>query len=59
MPGIEHAISISGVSPLDNNATLSNAGLVYFTLTDWSVRGKGQDFAQSTEAEHRMARFRE
>ncbi len=45
IPGIDHIISIDGISPLDGNATLSNASLIYLTLKDWSVRGKnhGQD----------------
>jgi HAE1 family hydrophobic/amphiphilic exporter-1 len=43
IPGVAHAISIGGISPLDGNATLSNAGLVYLTLHDWKERGKGQD----------------
>ena len=43
IPGVAHVISIGGVSPLDNNATLSSAGLVYLTLNDWSTRGAGQD----------------
>jgi hydrophobic/amphiphilic exporter-1 (mainly G- bacteria), HAE1 family len=40
-PGVDHAVAISGVSPLDNNASLQNAGAVYVTLKDWSQRGKG------------------
>ncbi|BEV71119.1 multidrug efflux RND transporter permease subunit [Paludibacterium sp. THUN1379] len=40
IPGIKHAITIGGVSPLDGNASLANAGLVYLTLTDWAERGK-------------------
>jgi len=43
VPGVAHVITIGGVSPLDNNATVSNAGLVYVTLKDWSVRGAGED----------------
>jgi HAE1 family hydrophobic/amphiphilic exporter-1 len=42
VPGIEHAISIGGVSPLDNNASLASAGIVYLMLKDWSLRGKEQ-----------------
>jgi len=41
-PGVDQAIAISGVSPLDNNATLASAGAVYVVLKDWSVRGKGE-----------------
>jgi len=40
-PGVENAIQISGMSVLDNNATLANAGAIYVILKDWSVRGKG------------------
>jgi HAE1 family hydrophobic/amphiphilic exporter-1 len=34
-------IQISGISALDNNATLANAGVAYVVLKDWAVRGKG------------------
>jgi HAE1 family hydrophobic/amphiphilic exporter-1 len=40
-PGVDHAVAISGISPLDNSASLQNAGAVYVTLKDWSQRGKG------------------
>ncbi len=45
LPGVNHAIAIGGGSPLDGNAPLPNAGLVYFVLKDWAERGKspGQD----------------
>jgi HAE1 family hydrophobic/amphiphilic exporter-1 len=45
VPGVEHAISIGGVSALDGNASLANAGVVYLTLKDWDerYRNKGQD----------------
>jgi HAE1 family hydrophobic/amphiphilic exporter-1 len=48
-PGVAHAISFSGVSPLDgdsmlsSNSTLSNAGLTYLVLKDWHDRGNGED----------------
>ena len=45
VPGVERVITIAGTSPLDNSATLSNAGVAYIMLKDWSVRGKGQDLA--------------
>ena len=41
-PGVEKVITIAGVSPLDNNASLSNAGVAYIILKDWDVRGKKQ-----------------
>jgi len=43
VPGVDKTIVIGGVSPLDNNASLSNAGIVYVMLKDWSERGKGED----------------
>jgi HAE1 family hydrophobic/amphiphilic exporter-1 len=43
VPGVERVITIAGVSPLDGNATLANAGVAYIMLKDWSERGKGQD----------------
>jgi HAE1 family hydrophobic/amphiphilic exporter-1 len=44
-PGVDHAIAIAGVSLLDNNADVANAGAVYVVLKPWSERGKapGQD----------------
>lgn len=39
-PGVENVISISGISVLDNNATLPNAGVAYVMLKDWGVRDK-------------------
>ena len=45
VPGVEHAITVGGVSPLDGNASLANAGVIYLTLKDWDerYRNKGQD----------------
>ncbi len=42
-PGVAHAISIGGVSPLDNNASLANSGAIYVMFKDWSERGKGEN----------------
>ena len=42
-PGVARAVTIAGVSPLDNSATLSSAGVAYIILKDWSERGKGED----------------
>ena len=43
--GVDHAVAISGISPLDNSASLQNAGAVYVILKDWSERkpGSGAD----------------
>ena len=45
VPGVDQVISISGISVLDNSATLSNAGVAYVILKDWSLRkpGSGAD----------------
>ena len=45
VPGIERVVAISGVSPLDDNASLSSAGAAYVILKSWDERGKvkGQD----------------
>jgi HAE1 family hydrophobic/amphiphilic exporter-1 len=37
-PSVEQVIAIAGVSALDNNATLANAGVAYVMFKDWSVR---------------------
>src|SRR3984885_9445776 len=37
-PSVAQVIAISGVSALDNNATLANAGVAYVVLKDWSER---------------------
>jgi hydrophobic/amphiphilic exporter-1 (mainly G- bacteria), HAE1 family len=42
-PGVEHVVGISGVSALDNNASLANAGVAYIVLKHWAQRGAGQD----------------
>ncbi|AYG60659.1 efflux RND transporter permease subunit [Rhizobium jaguaris] len=44
-PGVEQVLTISGISILDNSASLPNAGVAYVVLKDWGTRGKekGQD----------------
>ena len=42
-PGVDHIVTIGGVSVLDNNASLANAAVAYVILKDWGVRGKGED----------------
>src|SRR4029077_18312321 len=34
-PAVDRTISIGGLSPLDNNASLSSAGIVYLMFKDW------------------------
>ena len=40
-PGVDSVVAISGLSVLDNSATLPNAGVAYVVLKDWAQRGKG------------------
>ena len=39
-PGVDQVIEISGISVLDNNASLANGGAVYVVLKDWALRLK-------------------
>ena len=45
VPGVEHVVTVSGISILDNRASLANAGVAFVVLKDWDVRLKeqGQD----------------
>jgi hydrophobic/amphiphilic exporter-1 (mainly G- bacteria), HAE1 family len=45
VPGVDHVVTISGVSILDNLASLANAGAAFVVLDDWDARLKqqGQD----------------
>ncbi|MGB6535716.1 MAG: efflux RND transporter permease subunit [Xanthobacteraceae bacterium] len=35
---VDQVVTVAGVSPLDNNATLANAGVAYVVLKPWSKR---------------------
>jgi HAE1 family hydrophobic/amphiphilic exporter-1 len=39
-PGVREVVTIAGVSPLDNNASLSSSGVAYVILKDWAERGR-------------------
>ncbi|HEX9559195.1 MAG TPA: efflux RND transporter permease subunit, partial [Reyranella sp.] len=39
-PGVQQVVAISGLSVLDNNSALANAGVAYVILKDWGVREK-------------------
>ncbi|HAT8621912.1 TPA: multidrug efflux RND transporter permease subunit [Legionella pneumophila] len=41
--GVDNVISIDGISLLDNNSLLPNAGVIYVIFKDWSVRGKSEN----------------
>ena len=43
LDGVANVIAIDGISLLDNNANLANAGVLYVIFKDWSVRGKTAD----------------
>ncbi|GEP05337.1 efflux RND transporter permease subunit [Methylobacterium oxalidis] len=45
VPGVDQVLTISGISVLDSNASLPNAGVAYVILKDWDAREKatGQD----------------
>jgi HAE1 family hydrophobic/amphiphilic exporter-1 len=45
VPGVQQVVTIAGMSLLDNNAALANAGVAYVVLDDWGARGKaaGED----------------
>ena len=45
VPGVEHVVTVSGISILDNRASLANAGVAFVVLKDWDERlkEKGQD----------------
>jgi HAE1 family hydrophobic/amphiphilic exporter-1 len=42
-PGVDQVLTISGISILDNSASLPNAGVAYVVLKDWDVRGKEKE----------------
>ncbi|HAU1603657.1 TPA: multidrug efflux RND transporter permease subunit [Legionella pneumophila] len=41
--GVDNVIAIDGISLLDNNSLLPNAGVIYVIFKDWSVRGKSEN----------------
>ncbi len=45
VPGVATVLGITGISALDNNATLANGGVIYVPFKSWDERGKqkGQD----------------
>jgi HAE1 family hydrophobic/amphiphilic exporter-1 len=59
-PAVEHTIAIGGLSPLDANASLANAGIVYLMLKDWSKRPKGEDLRSIyNELSARLANYQD
>jgi hydrophobic/amphiphilic exporter-1 (mainly G- bacteria), HAE1 family len=48
VPGVDHVVTVSGVSIFDNRASLANAGVAFVILKDWGVRLKEQGQDQFT-----------
>jgi len=55
VPGVAHTIEIGGISPIDNNAALANAGIVYVMLEPWGVRGKKEGLLPMYDSVNRAA----
>ncbi|MFZ4777350.1 MAG: efflux RND transporter permease subunit [Terrimicrobiaceae bacterium] len=49
VPGVAHTIQIGGVSPIDNNSALANAGIIYAMLKPWGERGKSENLRSMYE----------
>jgi HAE1 family hydrophobic/amphiphilic exporter-1 len=43
IPGVDHVVAISGISLLDNLASLTNAGVAFVILNGWDARLKEKD----------------
>jgi HAE1 family hydrophobic/amphiphilic exporter-1 len=56
IPGVAHTISIGGISPIDSNAALANAGIVYVMLEPWAERGKKEGLLPMYDAVNQAAR---
>ena len=56
VPGVAHVIQIGGISPIDNNASLANAGVLYVMLKPWNVRGKKEGLLPTYQAINQAAR---
>jgi HAE1 family hydrophobic/amphiphilic exporter-1 len=51
VPGVDHVVTVSGISILDNFATLANAGVAFVVLNDWNdrLKQKGQNLGSITQ----------
>ena len=54
-PGVRTVVTIGGMSVLDNNAALANAGVAYVVMDDWSLRGKNKGQDLRSIAQHLLA----
>lgn len=55
VPGVRDVIAIDGISMLDSNASLANAGVVYVMFKDWSERGRKQGLLPMYKAFNQLA----
>ncbi len=55
VPGVANQITISGVSLLDNSASLANAGVIYVILKPWGVRGSKESLLPLYEKFNKIA----
>ncbi len=55
VPGVSSAIAISGVSLLDNSASLANAGVLYVMLNPWGERGSKEGLLPMYKALTKLA----
>lgn len=55
LDGVANVIAIDGVSLLDNNTSLANAGVLYVMFKDWSIRGKKEDLLVMYEQLNKIA----
>ncbi|MGA7231908.1 MAG: efflux RND transporter permease subunit, partial [Xanthobacteraceae bacterium] len=55
VPGVDHVVTVSGISILDNFASLANAGVAFVVLNDWNdrLKQKGQDIGSITQSLNR------
>ncbi|MGB5182843.1 MAG: efflux RND transporter permease subunit [Xanthobacteraceae bacterium] len=55
VPGVDHVVAVSGISILDNFASLANAGVAFVVLNDWNdrLKQKGQDIGSITQSLNR------
>lgn len=55
IPGVKDVIAIDGISLLDNNANLANAGVMYIMFKDWSERGSSESLKALYEQFNQLA----
>ena len=56
VPGVEDVIAVSGISALDNNASLANSGLLHVMFKPWDERGKKEGLLAMYKAFSKIAK---